>query len=65
MKLMQKVLGNIYIVIARELTKKYETFYRGRLDMLLAEFEKKPVKGEMVILFNIKHKNLKNREFGI
>jgi len=50
---MQKVYGDIYVVIARELTKKFETFYRGRISELVLVFEER-VKGEIVVLFNLR-----------
>jgi 16S rRNA (cytidine1402-2'-O)-methyltransferase len=37
-------------VVARELTKKFEEFARGRVDELAARFAKNPAKGEVVIL---------------
>lgn len=38
------------ICVARELTKVFETYHRGTAAELLAEFEKHPPKGEMVLL---------------
>ncbi|MEM9079586.1 MAG: 16S rRNA (cytidine(1402)-2'-O)-methyltransferase [Verrucomicrobiota bacterium] len=38
------------VVVARELTKKFETVYRGTAAELAKEFEKKPARGEMVLL---------------
>jgi 16S rRNA (cytidine1402-2'-O)-methyltransferase len=53
LKLMLKIYGDIGIVIARELTKKFETFYRGPISSILEELEKGPLKGELVVLFNL------------
>ena len=38
------------LVLARELTKLHETFHRGTLAELTAQFKKNPPKGELVIL---------------
>ncbi len=38
------------ICVARELTKVFETYHRGSAAQLLAEFEARPPKGEMVLL---------------
>jgi 16S rRNA (cytidine1402-2'-O)-methyltransferase len=45
-------LGNVNIVIARELTKIHEEFLRGTPGELLKHFAVKPPKGEMVVLLN-------------
>jgi 16S rRNA (cytidine1402-2'-O)-methyltransferase len=38
------------IVLARELTKKFEQFVRGKPDALLASFRQRALKGEFVVL---------------
>jgi len=38
------------IVVARELTKKFETIYRGEIDEVIKKIEKYPIKGEFVIV---------------
>ena len=48
------VLGGVRVVIARELTKIHEEFLRGSAEELLARFENKPPKGEMVVMFNMR-----------
>lgn len=49
--LMLDILGpDRQIVIARELTKLYETFHRGTIQEIHDEFTANPKKGEMVIL---------------
>ncbi|MBI5147596.1 MAG: 16S rRNA (cytidine(1402)-2'-O)-methyltransferase [Parcubacteria group bacterium] len=48
---MKEILGdNRTIVVARELTKLHETFHRGTLAQIYADFTTHPPKGEMVIL---------------
>jgi len=44
------VLGNCKIVIARELTKKFEQILRVNLEQAIAHFEKNKPKGEFVII---------------
>jgi len=48
----KEVLGDVRVVIARELTKIHEEFLRGSAEELLKHFAARPPKGEMVILFN-------------
>jgi 16S rRNA (cytidine1402-2'-O)-methyltransferase len=45
-----EVLGNRQVVIAREVTKIYEEFRRGRLEELLPEFRRKAPRGEITVL---------------
>ena len=45
-----KYFGNRYIVISRELTKKFEEFIRGNAENLLVELKTRRLKGEMVLL---------------
>ena len=40
-----------HICVARELTKKFETFYRGTVSEIQAQFKKTPPKGEFVVMF--------------
>jgi 16S rRNA (cytidine1402-2'-O)-methyltransferase len=42
--------GQRQAVVCRELTKKFEETQRGTLDDLVAEFENRTVKGELVVL---------------
>lgn len=50
-----KVLGkNIHVVLAFELTKKEEKFYRGTAEELLRTAEEKKLKGEFVLLIDNK-----------
>ncbi|MBI2929495.1 MAG: 16S rRNA (cytidine(1402)-2'-O)-methyltransferase [Verrucomicrobia bacterium] len=41
------------VVLARELTKKFEEFLRGTPAELLAEFQRRPRKGEFVVLVGL------------
>jgi 16S rRNA (cytidine1402-2'-O)-methyltransferase len=38
------------VVVCRELTKKFETIYRGRIDEVIKKIEKNKIKGEFVIV---------------
>ena len=49
---MEGILGDIEIVIEREMTKVFEESLRGQISYIRKHFEKKPPKGEFVILFN-------------
>lgn len=49
---MAEILGEIPVVIGRELTKIYEEFLRGTPKSLIAHFEHKKPRGEFVIMFN-------------
>lgn len=60
LKELENKFGNIEIVIAKELTKIHETFFRGKIEELLENF--KDVKGEYIILFEIHSKTEKQIE---
>ncbi|MFA5059420.1 MAG: 16S rRNA (cytidine(1402)-2'-O)-methyltransferase [Candidatus Omnitrophota bacterium] len=47
------VLSDPVVVVARELTKKFEEIKKGKASVLLAHFEKSKPKGEIVLLFNL------------
>ena len=47
---MLEILGDREVVIARELTKMYEEFLRGRLSILLEQAEQTKIRGEVAIL---------------
>ncbi|HEX7510808.1 MAG TPA: 16S rRNA (cytidine(1402)-2'-O)-methyltransferase [Chitinivibrionales bacterium] len=53
---MDEVLGDVPVVIGRELTKMYEEFHRGTPKELLAHFGKKKPRGEMVVMLNTRMK---------
>ena len=50
-----ETLGDIEIVVARELTKKFEEVVRKRVSEALAHFSQKKILGEFVILWNKKN----------
>lgn len=50
LKNLNEVFGERRIVVARELTKKFEEIRRGKITEVLNYFEMKKVKGEMVIV---------------
>ncbi len=45
-----KIMGNRYIVLARELTKKFEEFIRGFAPEILSALQDRKIKGEIVLL---------------
>lgn len=49
---LKNVYGDIYIVVARELTKVHEEVKRGRISEVLEQFSSKPPKGEIVVMFH-------------
>ena len=51
---LDSVLGDIAVAIGRELTKMHEEFLRGTPKMLLAHFGQKPPRGEMVVMINVR-----------
>ncbi len=50
LKIIQEVLGNRQIVVAREMTKIYEEFTRGNTEMVLMQFQDHSIRGEVTIL---------------
>lgn len=50
------VLGDIEIVVARELTKKFEEIARDKVKKIIRHFSGKKVLGEFVILFSAKNR---------
>jgi len=49
------------MVVARELTKKFEEITRGKITDVKSHFEKKRIKGEMVIIVEGEVKSKKLR----
>jgi 16S rRNA (cytidine1402-2'-O)-methyltransferase len=49
---MKSVLGDVQIVLARELTKIHEETRRESISEALEHFQKNPPRGEFIILFN-------------
>jgi len=47
---LREVMPGHCVVLARELTKKFEEFLRGTPEELLAVFEKRSFKGEFVVM---------------
>jgi 16S rRNA (cytidine1402-2'-O)-methyltransferase len=43
---------NLEVLVARELTKKFETIYRGSVEKVLENVKKSVVKGEFVVVVN-------------
>ena len=52
--------GNINIVIAKELTKIHETFIRGNIKEIMEDL--KEIKGEYIIMFEVKGKSEKEEQ---
>ncbi len=50
LKDVSEVMGNRDICIAREISKKFEQFVRGKVTDILPELERKTMKGEIVII---------------
>ena len=46
------VFGDITIVLARELTKKFEEHLRGTPEQLLEHYKERTPKGEFVLMFH-------------
>jgi 16S rRNA (cytidine1402-2'-O)-methyltransferase len=40
----------VEIVVARELTKKFETIYRGKIEEVIEKIQKDKIKGEFVVI---------------
>jgi 16S rRNA (cytidine1402-2'-O)-methyltransferase len=57
---MDEVLGDVPVVIARELTKVFEEFLRGTPKELLAHFAKNKPRGEMTVMVNTRIKSKSN-----
>ena len=41
---------DLRLFVARELTKKFETIYRGKIDEVIKQIEKDKIKGEFVVV---------------
>ena len=52
---MHEVFGDVPIVVARELTKKFEELKRGPISGALTHFSGKKIRGEFVVLLNPAH----------
>jgi 16S rRNA (cytidine1402-2'-O)-methyltransferase len=49
---LKEVFGDRRIVVARELTKKFEEAIRGQISEVIAGLEPRPVKGEIVLIIS-------------
>jgi 16S rRNA (cytidine1402-2'-O)-methyltransferase len=49
----QAIIGDIHMVCAREITKKFEEIRREQVSLLIEHFQAEHPKGEFVLLFNI------------
>jgi 16S rRNA (cytidine1402-2'-O)-methyltransferase len=47
---MEELLGNRRVVVARELTKKFEEILRGDLETVLKKLENRSIKGEITLV---------------
>jgi 16S rRNA (cytidine1402-2'-O)-methyltransferase len=45
-----QISENSRVVVCRELTKKFETIYRGKIDEVIQKIEKDKIKGEFVVV---------------
>jgi len=43
-------ISKLQVVVCRELTKKFETIYRGKIEEVIKEIEKDKIKGEFVVI---------------
>lgn len=51
LKDMKEIFGNINICLAREMTKKFEEFFRGTIDETINKYSQSEVLGEITIVF--------------
>ena len=63
LKEIQNYYGDIEIVITREMTKIYEETLTNKISSILEEINEKPMKGEIVILFNTSKINADSLDF--
>jgi len=50
LEILAQIAPQVEVIVARELTKKFETYHRGTAPFLLEGWRKTPPKGEMVLL---------------
>ena len=50
LEIAEEEMGNREVVIAREMTKLHEEFIRGRVQKVIEELKKRPLKGEATLL---------------
>ena len=63
MKLMLEILGDREVSLSREITKKFESVYRGNITDLLPTLNE--IKGEFVIIVSGFEKSIDDRQFGV
>ena len=63
MKLMLEILGDREVSLSREITKKFESVYRGNITDLLPTLNE--IKGEFVIVVSGFEKSIDDRQFGV
>lgn len=51
LKIAKEIFGDVDCVIAREITKKFEEFIRGKISEIIEKLEKRKVLGEIVVMF--------------
>jgi 16S rRNA (cytidine1402-2'-O)-methyltransferase len=56
LKDVNEYLGDRYVVVTREISKIYEEIMRGTASELIEKLEKKPIKGEIVLIVDGKEK---------
>jgi 16S rRNA (cytidine1402-2'-O)-methyltransferase len=47
---LRRLDDSLQLVVGRELTKKFETIYRGKVDKVIENIKKDKIKGEFVIV---------------
>lgn len=52
LEILEEIAPEADVCVARELTKKFETYHRGKSAEVLSWFQEHGTKGEMVILFH-------------
>lgn len=60
LKDIKNIIGDIDIVIAKEITKIHEKFLRGKIDDIIEGLNE--IKGEYIIIFEVKSKTSKEKE---
>lgn len=58
LEIVQEIMGNREVVIAREMTKIHEEFIRGRVQGLIETLEERTLKGEATIIIRGSNKKL-------
>jgi len=58
LNLIDEIFGNVYFVIAREISKIHEEYLRGNVKDLLKMLKEKKIKGELTCVFNPKFYSL-------